>query len=325
MRAVTGDIKNASNYSLSVSSWRFLADIRSLNNYYPYGSLIDEGSWSGSSYNFGYNGMLKEGIGKDIYHTLNRALFTEVPVWIKTDPLEFQFPWRSPYISMGNNPISRVDPNGDSDYEVDKEGFISMVGEPNDDKKDVLFAHDDDGKIDLSKFLALDKGILDKKQTKKNQNEKSYDLLTLENDMEAHSLFKFLSQNSDVEWSRIIIGKENVNGKNFLTTSHSINREAGAAHMFGYEISTETIIRGHFHSHNSVSYPSGIDYPRNLEESQYDMYNLIWVRAHMNAGNASFYIYYPKQDIYLKYDEKTTKSEYDKSLLRFNMKVESSK
>ena len=62
MRAVTSDIKNASNYSLSVSSWRFLADIRSLNNYHPYGSLIDEGSWSGSSYNFGYNGMLKEGI-----------------------------------------------------------------------------------------------------------------------------------------------------------------------------------------------------------------------------------------------------------------------
>lgn len=25
---------------------------------------IDAGSWSGSSYNFGYNGMLKEGIGK---------------------------------------------------------------------------------------------------------------------------------------------------------------------------------------------------------------------------------------------------------------------
>ncbi len=32
VRAVTSDIKNAGNYSLSASSWKFLADIRSLNN-----------------------------------------------------------------------------------------------------------------------------------------------------------------------------------------------------------------------------------------------------------------------------------------------------
>jgi len=92
---------------------KFLADVRSMSNYYPYGMQIEAGSWSGGGYNYGYNGMLKEGIGKDIYHTLNRALFTEVPVWMKTDPLEFQFPWRSPYLSMGNNPINMIDPNGD--------------------------------------------------------------------------------------------------------------------------------------------------------------------------------------------------------------------
>lgn len=65
VRAVTSDIKNASNYSLSASSWKFLADLKSMSNYFPYGSLIDAGSWSGSSYNYGYNGLLKEAIGKD--------------------------------------------------------------------------------------------------------------------------------------------------------------------------------------------------------------------------------------------------------------------
>ena len=57
VRAVVSDIKNASNYSDVVDDWRFLADIRSLNNYHPYVSLIDAGSWSGSSYNYGYNGI----------------------------------------------------------------------------------------------------------------------------------------------------------------------------------------------------------------------------------------------------------------------------
>ena len=55
MRAVTSDIKNAENYTGVASYWKFLADLKSLNNYYPYGSLIGAGSWSGSSYNFGYN------------------------------------------------------------------------------------------------------------------------------------------------------------------------------------------------------------------------------------------------------------------------------
>jgi hypothetical protein len=34
--------KNAINNSLSVSSWKFLADVRSLNNYFPYGLKINE-------------------------------------------------------------------------------------------------------------------------------------------------------------------------------------------------------------------------------------------------------------------------------------------
>jgi hypothetical protein len=105
-----------------------------MSNYFPYRSLIDAGSWSGSSYNYGYNGMLKEGIGKDIYHTLNRGLFTIVPVWMKTDPLEYMFPGQSPYVLMNNNPILMVDVNGDSAFVFDTEGkYIESI---DDGKKD---------------------------------------------------------------------------------------------------------------------------------------------------------------------------------------------
>lgn len=91
----------------------FLGDVRSLNNYHPYGSLIDAGSWSGSSYNFGYNGMLKESIGKDISHTHFRNLSVGgFVVWWSPDPLEFKFPSYSPYASMGNNPINGTGTHG---------------------------------------------------------------------------------------------------------------------------------------------------------------------------------------------------------------------
>ena len=58
VRAVVSDIKNAENYSLSASSWKFLADVRSLSNYYPYGMQIEAGSWSGGDYNYGINNYI---------------------------------------------------------------------------------------------------------------------------------------------------------------------------------------------------------------------------------------------------------------------------
>jgi hypothetical protein len=117
VRAVTSDIKNASNYSAVVSSWKFLADLKSISNYHPYGSLIDEGSWSGSCYNYGYNGMLKEGIGKDISHTHFRNLSSgDFVGWWSPDPLEYKFPSYSPYATMGNNPIRFTDRRGDSAF-----------------------------------------------------------------------------------------------------------------------------------------------------------------------------------------------------------------
>lgn len=42
-----------------------------MNNYYPYGSLIDAGSWSGRDYNFGFNGMLSKFINKLLLKRLN--------------------------------------------------------------------------------------------------------------------------------------------------------------------------------------------------------------------------------------------------------------
>ncbi len=128
VRAVTSDIKNASNYNLVASSWRFLADLKSLNNYHPYGSLIDAGSWSGNDYNFGYNGMLKEGIGKDISHTHFRNLSSEDGRWWSPDPLEYKFPSMSTYATMGNNPIRFTDRRGDSAFVFQEDGkFVKSI------------------------------------------------------------------------------------------------------------------------------------------------------------------------------------------------------
>ena len=109
---MVSDIKNAENYSLSASSWRFLADVRSLNNYYPYGLKIDKGSWSSSNYQFAYNGKQEEVFDKDFLHYGARTYNSELDVFITTDPLEHSQPFQSPYIYANSNPIKNVDANG---------------------------------------------------------------------------------------------------------------------------------------------------------------------------------------------------------------------
>jgi len=112
VRAVVSDIKKSSNYNQASSSWKFLADVRSMSNYYPYGKEIDKGTWSSSSYNFSYNGKQKEVFDKDFLDYGARTHISEYGSFITTDPLEPYFPNQSPYIYGANNPIANIDFEG---------------------------------------------------------------------------------------------------------------------------------------------------------------------------------------------------------------------
>src|SRR5690606_34218666 len=113
VRAVTSDIKNASNYSAVISSWRFLADIKSMSNYFPYGLKVKEGSWSATNYQFAYNGKQEEVFDKDYLDFGARSYNSKYNNFIKTDPKETIFAFQSPYVYAENNPIAFIDKNGE--------------------------------------------------------------------------------------------------------------------------------------------------------------------------------------------------------------------
>ena len=95
-----------------------------MKNYYPFGMLMPDMSWQSSGYRYGYNGMEMDNDIKGTGNHLSthfRGLDPRVGRWGSTDPLESKFPDRSTYVSMGNNPINRIDPLGDADYYA-KEG-----------------------------------------------------------------------------------------------------------------------------------------------------------------------------------------------------------
>lgn len=83
-------------------------------HYYPYGMAMD-GPWmSVGSMDYGYNGVEYEDfMGLDMNLATYRGLDPALGRWCQVDPKAESYIGLSPYNSMGNNPISIVDPEGD--------------------------------------------------------------------------------------------------------------------------------------------------------------------------------------------------------------------
>lgn len=93
-----------------------------IKDYHTFGSIMPGRSFSANTYNYGYQGSLKDdeikGSGNS-YSTFYRELDTRGGRWWSIDPKTKA--WESPYVSMGNNPIWFNDPLGD-DIKTNKEG-----------------------------------------------------------------------------------------------------------------------------------------------------------------------------------------------------------
>ena len=56
------------------------------------------------------------------------ARMLDGPRWFVPDPLAEKYYSYSPYVYCGNNPILRIDPNGKSDFTINKEtGEVKLI------------------------------------------------------------------------------------------------------------------------------------------------------------------------------------------------------
>lgn len=91
-------------------------EISSIHHYYPFG-LEMEGDWQSYdsellSYDYGYNGI--ESLeNRQLNLATYRILDPGIGRWYQVDPAAESFYGLSPYVSMGNNPVSFIDPEGD--------------------------------------------------------------------------------------------------------------------------------------------------------------------------------------------------------------------
>ncbi len=98
----------------------YLADVLSVQDYYPYGSTVD-GRNSFGDYRFGFNGMEREeevNSDKSGYDFGARLYDSRVARWWSPDPLEAKYPAYSPYVFAVGKPTVFKDYDGRDIYFV---------------------------------------------------------------------------------------------------------------------------------------------------------------------------------------------------------------
>ena len=57
----------------------------------------------------------------------SRYYSSDLSVWLSVDPMSDKYPYQSGYVYCGNNPIKVIDPNGEDEWEIDKQGNVNWV------------------------------------------------------------------------------------------------------------------------------------------------------------------------------------------------------
>lgn len=206
--------------------------------YIPYGEVFVEernNSWS-TPYKF--NGKeLDEETG--LYYYGARYYDPRTSVWVSVDPLAEKYPSVSSYVYCHNNPVNRIDPDGKTDYKVNKKGAFYDASTFTDKVKSFFGHKDKNDRILMEgsneEICTLPAGSIGKvdNSDKKTQFE-------IKSNKVAEKVFKVLSRKTEVEWARI---------------NHSKSKE-----------SSNTLINEHSDGHVSVAIDVALDYQKSGEK-----------------------------------------------------------
>lgn len=158
------------------------------------------------------------------------------PMWLSVDPLSDKYPQISPYAYCAGNPMKYVDPDGKDIWELNEQG--SLVNKIADKTQDAIRMN---GKQISFEHNSISSVTQDDYQT----------TFSFGNEDIAASVFKFLADNSDVEY-----GLVNSAQKSTVITQH-LNSSVNVNEIIDAAISNKDFITSIIHNHPGNSGPSG--------------------------------------------------------------------
>ena len=140
----------------------------------------------------------------------SRYYSSDLSIWLSVDPQAAKFPYQSNYVYCGNNPLVIVDPNGEDEWDLARDGTLTKRDGGRTDI-DIVYATAATGESTYKEFSAgsinSSPGSYEFTQDFYDDNGNPYTKQCTTNYMnfsdvsEAFSFFEFAAENTDVEWA----------------------------------------------------------------------------------------------------------------------------
>jgi RHS repeat-associated protein len=125
-------------------------------NYQSFGSTMPGRNYSSNNYRYGFNGKEKDNEVKgdgNSYDFDARMLDSRLGRWLSIDPKASKYPYFSPYLAFGNNPVYYIDPGGETlrVAQPDQVRFIEDASKVLGEDATNLFSFDECGDVSMTK------------------------------------------------------------------------------------------------------------------------------------------------------------------------------
>jgi hypothetical protein len=197
------------------------------------------------------------------------------------------------------------------DYRLNQNGSVEFIRATN-DENDVLYATNVAGIVDPTKSISVAKGVLNNVGSgtaegiddNGNTIYAPYNFLQSNSSVQADRLFKFMADNTQVEFGLTKLNDE----RNFITTSKGKTQEAGSTGIRQNRLMGVTVekILESIHSHpGGIKEPSGAPLPPDNPALD------VQIAAGLQRSNPNiiFCIYTPSGKSYNQYSGSTTRGE----------------
>ena len=149
-----------------------------------------------------------------MYYYGARYYEPRVSLWMSVDPIANLKNWISPYAYTKDNPLRYIDPDGQDEWEINKQGKI--VKHIKTYKHDAFYIVNYRGKRIRGKSISFTYGTVEKATGQKKDSGLLYDVYQVRGDKQGTSLFEYFAKNTSVEWSQMQTGFKGKRGLNYI-------------------------------------------------------------------------------------------------------------